>query len=117
LLKHYFDKSSIFISPSLEETFGNTLLESMARKVPIIAGVYSGAIPYVLQQGKAGFLCDVSKSDEIYDTIKYVFENPEKAKAISQVAFSLLLSDYLDTEVMAKHIDLYESYMTNKNNK
>jgi len=108
-LKNYFDKANIFITPSLEETFGNTLLESLARKVPIVAGKYSGAIPYVLRDGEAGFLCDVSKVDDIYDTIEYVYTNPIEANKKVKYGFELLKLNYLGTKVMEKHIDLYNT--------
>src|SRR5690606_32710671 len=61
----YLDRARIFVTPSIEETFGNTLLEAMARKVPIVAGKDSGAIPYVLEKGRAGFLCDVTNCNNL----------------------------------------------------
>ena len=51
-LIEYIDQATLFITPSLEETFGNTLLESIVRKVPVIGGINSGAVPYVLQYGE-----------------------------------------------------------------
>ncbi|GHT43391.1 hypothetical protein FACS189438_0470 [Bacteroidia bacterium] len=42
------DNSDLLVHPSLEESFGNTLIEAMARKIPVIAGKNSGAVPFVL---------------------------------------------------------------------
>lgn len=112
-LKSYFDKARIFITPSLEETFGNTLLESMARKVPVVAGENSGAIPYVLHHGKAGFLCDVTSVDELAKKIEDVYENNEMTEKIVRDAYNILLSEYLAKDISKKHIQLYKS-ITNK---
>ena len=109
-LKNYFDRARIFVAPSLEETFGNTLLESMARKVPIVAGENSGAIPYVLHHGKAGFLCDVSSIVVLSNQIEQVYQNQEKANSIVLNAYNILLSEYLAKDVCKKHIQLYEKY-------
>lgn len=110
-LKRYFDKARIFVTPSLEETFGNTLLESIARKVPVVAGQYSGAIPYVLHHGKAGFLCDVSNVDALYTTILEVHEDEVKIKKVVNDAYKILLSEYLGKDICKKHVLLYKQYI------
>jgi glycosyltransferase involved in cell wall biosynthesis len=106
-LKNYFDNALIFVAPSLEETFGNTLLESLARKTLIVAGKYSGAVPYVLEQGTSGFLCDMTDLDDMYDTIEYAYKNKEEALEKVRNGFQLLLNNYLDNKLSKKHLDLY----------
>lgn len=105
-LIQYYDEASVFVTPSLEETFGNTLLEAMARKVPIVAGENSGAIPYVLREGKAGFLCDVSNVSSLVETISYVFNNKESSIEKVNWAFGLLEGEYLDRKVCQSYISL-----------
>ncbi|PKA98780.1 glycosyltransferase involved in cell wall biosynthesis [Flavobacteriaceae bacterium MAR_2009_75] len=109
-LINHLDKTCIFVTPSLEESFGNTLLEGMARKVPVIAGKNSGAVPYVLKQGKAGFLCDVSDVDDLAQTIIYVYKNQEKVNDVVNYAFKHLVENYLDKNVCDKHIQYYKLY-------
>lgn len=58
-------KSDLLIHPSLEESFGLTLIEAMACKTPVIGGKDSGAVPWVLSYGKAGRLVDVTDTDSI----------------------------------------------------
>lgn len=111
-LKELFDQTRIFVSPSLEETFGNTLLESMARKVPVIAGEDSGAIPHVLREGKAGHLCDVSNHNKLAQAILLVHENYEEAKKRADFGYELLMNEYLDTVVFEKHMNLYKEALT-----
>jgi len=110
-LIQYYDEASVFVTPSLEETFGNTLLEAMARKVPIVAGESSGAIPYVLREGKAGFLCDVSNVSSLVETISYVFNNKESSINKVNWAFDLLENEYLDSQVCEKHLELYRKFL------
>ena len=44
---------------SLEESFGMAPLEAMALGIPVVGGLASGNIPYLLAGGKAGVLTDV----------------------------------------------------------
>lgn len=110
-LTEYLDKSSVFVSPSLEETFGNTLLESIVRRVPVIGGEASGAVPFVLHHGKAGFLCDVSDPVELCNTMEYVLLHENDAKRMSDSAYNIILSEYSESVICQKHIDLYENYI------
>lgn len=107
----YLDNCSVFITPSLEETFGNTLLESIVRKVPTVGGINSGAVPYVLHHGEAGFLCDVSKSECIFSIIEDLFLNPEKAKNKAEEGYKIITSEYNEKIVCQKHINLYTKYL------
>jgi glycosyltransferase involved in cell wall biosynthesis len=55
----------ILIHPSLEESHGIVLIEAMALGIPTIGGVKSGAVPWTLDDGRAGILVDVTSADAI----------------------------------------------------
>lgn len=109
----YLDNSSVFISSSLEETFGNTLLEAISRKVPTVGGEKSGAVPYVLHNGAAGFLCDVSNPESICDTILYLYNHPEKACEKAETAFEIIRNEYSEDVVCKKYLELYNAGQNN----
>lgn len=109
LLTQYIDYCSVFVTPSLEETFGNTMLESIVRKVPVVGGKDSGAVPYVLHNGDAGYLCDVRSPQNIYDTIDFIYNNPKDAQLKALDAFNIILSEYSEDIICKKHIELYQS--------
>ncbi|MFA6598865.1 MAG: glycosyltransferase family 4 protein [Ignavibacteriaceae bacterium] len=69
------DESTIFLHTSLIEGFGLAPLEAMARGVPVVGGKESGAIPWLLDYGKTGVLCDVRNTDEIIKTMKNLLDN------------------------------------------
>ena len=58
-------ESDLLVHPSLEESFGMTLIEAMSQGTPVIGGVESGAVPWVLDHGIAGQLTDVTSPDAI----------------------------------------------------
>jgi len=47
------------VHPSLEESFSMAIAEASALGLPVIAGARSGAVPWTLDEGRAGILVDV----------------------------------------------------------
>lgn len=110
LLTTYIDNCSVFVTPSLEETFGNTILESIVRKVPVIGGQDSGAVPYVLHNGDAGYLCNVKSPQDLCNMIDFVYNHPTEAQFKADDAFNIILSEYSEDVVCKRHIEIYQSY-------
>lgn len=104
------DQSTILIHPSLEETFGNILLEAMARRVPVIGGLKSGAVPIVLGYGKYGVCCDVTSPESICEAILSL---TNEAKLDEQVnnATEYLINTFASDVVCDRHIEEYAKYI------
>ena len=45
------------------------LIEAMACGVPVVGGRRSGAVPWTLDEGRSGFLCDVQDPRALAETI------------------------------------------------
>ena len=104
------DQSTILIHPSLEETFGNILLEAMARRIPVIGGVDSGAVPMVLGGGKYGLCCDITSPNKILEAVVELLDE-KKYNTIINEATSHLLSSYASDVVCEMHINTYSRYV------
>ncbi len=104
------DSSTMMVHPALEETFGNTLLEAMARRVPVVGGEMSGAVPAVLGNGKYGICCDVTRSNEIFKAMVRLMDI-EVADAYINRATNHLIMNYASDVVCANHIRLYNSFI------
>ena len=64
--EHLFDElaeADVFMHTALEESFGAVLAEALAVGVPVVAGVASGAVPWVV--GEAGRLVDVTQPQAV----------------------------------------------------
>jgi glycosyltransferase involved in cell wall biosynthesis len=55
----------VFVSPSLEESFGMTLIEAIIEGTPVVGGSASGSVPWVLNFGEAGELVNVQDAESI----------------------------------------------------
>lgn len=107
------DEATVLIHPSLEETFGNILLEGMSRRVLVIGGKMSGAVPSVLGEGKYGLLCDMTKAEDILMAMNSVASAPQQFVNIIEAATEHLLEDLTDEAVAKKHIKLYMKFLSN----
>lgn len=104
------DKCSCLVHPSLEETFGNIFLEGMSRCLPVIGGVKAGAVPYVLDNGRAGFLCDVTSVESINEALERACDSKTNEEVVTN-ATNLLKTHYASNVIVEKHINLYKKYL------
>lgn len=107
------DHASALIHPSLEESFGNTLLEGMARRLPVIGGKDSGAVPYVLGHGKYGILCDVKNPDEMAVALEDALDI-ERMLPMLDSATDYLKNELTNEIIAQKHIKLFSESIEDK---
>jgi len=101
------DNSLCLVHPSKEESFGNTIIESMARCKVVIGGKDSGAVPYVLRHGKCGCLCDVNDYEEMASAMLKVIEDDVYRISLIHSATDTLMEYYANSVCIRRHIDLY----------
>lgn len=70
-----------------------TLLEAHGAGLPIVGGVNSGGVPYVLDDGRAGWLTDVSDPRALASTLSRLIVDgppppPDRAVEYARKAFS-----------------------------
>ena len=101
-LASIYKKSDIYLSTSLEETFGVTYAEAMASGVPIVAGKNSGATKEVIKN--CGILTDVTSVKSICRSIiKYndkKFYNKKRLMGIKRAnkyfKLNMITKNYID---------------------
>ena len=101
-------KIDLLVHPSLEESFGNVLIEAMANKIPVIAGKNSGATSFVLNYGKAGKLVDVTNAEEICKSIDEILNNEKNWNYYSNAGFEYVKKSFKLSEVAKMYIYLLE---------
>ncbi len=81
VLKRMATEADVLLHPSLEESHGMPLSEAMALGIPVVGGVNSGGVPWVLDDGSAGILVDVSSPKKISDVLKRLAKSSEEREA------------------------------------
>jgi len=103
-----YDQSIIMVHPSIEESFGNTIIEAMSRKVAVIGGQNSGAVPFLLQNGKNGILTNVMSVNSIKERIDYLLMDDEKRIMCVDNAYQYVKNNFSQDLIIKQTINLYE---------
>jgi len=105
LLKNY----DLMLHTALEESFGNNLIEAMAKGIPVVAGYKSGAVPWVLNQGKAGVLVDITNPEKIAESILELIEHKNIYNQYSKEGFNNVKERFSQTSVCKKYVEVYKN--------
>jgi len=84
-LQTFYNQSSVFVLPSVEDGFGYVLNEALACGLPIIATTNTGA-PEVISHGKEGFIVPIRSSGEIASSIEKLYLDPMLQQQMSSAA-------------------------------
>ena len=105
IIKSFYEKSSIFVMPSLCEPFGLVFLEAMTYKLPCI-GTNRDAMPEIIQNGKNGFLVPTGDSRSLAEKIIFLFKNTSYLKQFGDYAQRYVKEHFL-WEKITERIDGY----------
>ena len=65
-----------------------TVLEAMALGLPVVGGIGSGAVPWVFDEGRSGFLTNVSSPEQIAATLLTCLRQAEERKRRQRNAYA-----------------------------
>jgi glycosyltransferase involved in cell wall biosynthesis len=71
------------VHPSLEESFGQAVLEACAQGTPVIGHRTGGAVPWVLRDGQAGVLTDATDPAALAASIDGLLSDPRRWETLS----------------------------------
>jgi glycosyltransferase involved in cell wall biosynthesis len=83
LLSVIYSAADVFVIPSLQESFGQTVTESLACGTPVV-GFDTGGIPDMVRPGVTGYLAQVGSADELGSAIARVLDDGTAAAEMSR---------------------------------
>ncbi|TWD48165.1 glycosyltransferase involved in cell wall biosynthesis [Arthrobacter sp. AG367] len=98
-----FKESHVHIHASLEESFGLTLVESMQRGLPVIAGQDSGATSWVLDDGRCGLLADMHDSKSMASCMLSALSQDDASEKRVNAAYKRFLELFSVPAVVRAH--------------
>ena len=101
------DEATVLLHPALEESFGMAPLEAMALGIPVVGGKDSGAIPYLLDHGKAGVLVDVRYPLDICDALIALHRDSRKAHQLAKTAWEYAHSHFTEDLMIDRYLHAY----------
>jgi len=79
-------QAHVFLHPSVEESFGMAPLEAMALGIPVIGGLHSGGVPYVL--GDSGLVVNVRRPVAIAEALQLLWSEPSRRERMAIAGLS-----------------------------
>ena len=83
------------------------VLEAMIIGTPVIGGEKSGNIPYLLDHGKTGELCNINSPEDIGKSILKILQDKEYAEKLMRNAYKYAKKNYSENIIVSKYIDYY----------
>ena len=94
-VREYMEKSEIFLFTSdRNEGWGAVLNESMNSACVVVASHTIGSVPFLIEDGKNGFIYKSGDLDSLYTAVKWLLEHHDEGKTISERAYNTLLSEW-----------------------
>lgn len=111
LLLSEISNSHLMIHPSLEESFGVVLIEAMICGVPVIGGINSGGVPWVINKNE--LLVDITNANEIYECAKKMLNNKKTYISNSLSCYDNVVNRFSAKIVVEEYIKYYNHIISN----
>ena len=103
----FLNEATLLLHPALEECCPLTLIEAMSFGVPVIGGKSSGGVPWVLDDGGAGLLADVSDPQNIAEKILSLLTDKELYTNISNKSLQRVRLLFTQSSVASAYEEIY----------
>jgi L-malate glycosyltransferase len=96
-------RADICVHPSREESFGQVVLEAMAAGTPVVGGYGAGAVPWLLEDGRAGLLVDPGDAVAMGEAIGALLRDPVRWEAYSAAGLHVARRRFAAPVVAARY--------------
>lgn len=108
-----YNAADVFVCPSREENFPNTVLESLSTGTPI-AAFNIGGIPDMVSHMESGYLAPAWDTKELAKGIAFILHNDVYRDDMGKAARRTVEKQYTNDIVAEQYVQLYESVLKNK---
>ena len=105
--------AAVSVLPSLSEGTSNTLLESLAARVPVVATKVGGT-PEVIRDGQHGLLVPPQNAQAISDAVCLILKYPHSARRLGDYGRKHVVTNFSFSEMERKTSELYLELLARK---
>ena len=112
-LASYFSSADLFIYPSLGETFGLVVAESMACGTPVVT-FETGAIPEIVKHLETGYIAKYKDLRDFITGIKKFIDDKEIRNIASANSRQVIIEKFTLNKMLDNYLDLYKEIFNNQ---
>ncbi len=114
-VRRHMEQSEIFLFTSdFNEGWGAVLNESMNSACAVVASHAIGSVPFLINDGKNGFIYKNANEDDLFNKVKILLDNSEKRKQISLEAYKTMAETWNADNAVKNLMILVENLNKNK---
>lgn len=106
----WYQKASIFVSPSFVEAFAVVNLEALACETPVVSTTVGG-IPEIIQNGKNGLLVPPNNDVKLAEAIQYLLDNEDIRRRFGQSGRQLVMENFFYDVLGKKLCKIYKEML------
>lgn len=106
----WYQRASVFVSPSLLEGFGIVILEALSCETPVVS-TYAGGIPEIVKNGENGILVPVNNPLKLAEAINYLLENKDVRVKFGKAGRKWVIRNFSLETTANKLYNIYESLL------
>jgi teichuronic acid biosynthesis glycosyltransferase TuaC len=105
----YYAAADIFVFASVDEGFGNVLLEAMSHGLPVVSRYLDGVTEAFIEHGESGLL--FSRADVFAKNLLTLIDDAKLRKRVGQIARQTVRAKYDITDIAARYCALYQELL------
>lgn len=105
-MNNVYDQIDYIVIPSLREGLPYVLLESMSKRIPVLA-TSVGDIPKLVIHGKTGYLVEPADEEALTTYMEKLLEDPDGAKGMAIRAYTNVIENYSAGKMVRKIEKIY----------
>lgn len=98
--------ADLFVIPSLQESFGQTVIEAMACGTPVV-GFAAGGIPDMVRPGQTGLLAPVGDTAALRAALRTMLADDEGRARMGRTARAVAVAEYASQVQVRQYMELY----------
>lgn len=111
-VREHMEKSEIFLFTSdKNEGWGAVLNESMNSGCAVVANSAIGSVPFLINDGKNGYMYKDGDVDDLYNKVKNLLVNAEERKRIAKNAYKTMIEEWNAENAANKFVFLCEKML------
>ena len=112
-VREYMEQSQIYLFTSdRNEGWGAVLNESMNSACAVVASHEIGSVPFLLKDGKNGFIYKDGDEEDLYRKVKLLLDKPDLCRQYGSSAYSTIINEWSAETAAERFIELAESILS-----